>query len=330
MSFSFLEGGEAVRLLVRNRKLAAFIACAAFTAMAVPASHGYSTISWNSYLGVAGEPLNLTSTDELMDAGFVFELGVFDAGFVPDPARKWEWQAKWHAAQTKNYNAAAKSFSGSIFLTQKPVANPPPFTVGKKAYIWGKRGTPDNAEWILISNANWLWPLENDNSSPSPLNWFVTEANQIILGEVNANPGGTPFLMKSAAVSVKTWADFQTTALAGEPLNGPQDDPDHDGVVNLLEFAYVTDPLNKDEAYFPEVTRVEDNGQTYLSMSIERNQDHAVALTVQFSSDLVNWVDGPAASTVTENSAIFLTVRDNTPITPALPTRFVRLKATLP
>ena len=294
--------------------------------LAAPNLFAYGTIAWNSFVDSATPAVNLTSTGALMDAGFVFELGVFDAGYIPDPARKWEWQSKWHSAQSKTYNAVAKNFYGSYQLTSKPIANAPPFTVGAKAYIWGKRGTPGNAEWILMRKTDWLWPVENDVAAGG-LNWRVREANQIILGTVNANPTGTPFLMKSAAVT-NLWAEFQATALAGETLNGPNDDPDHDGVCNLLEFAYVTNPLSAGEYYFPKVLALDDAGQSYLTMRVERNIDNAI-LTVQVSSDLVNWYD-TGATTVKENSPEYLIVRDNTPITPALPVRFMRLKARLP
>lgn len=272
-----------------------------------------------------------------MDGGFVFEIGVFDAGFTPDPARTWEWQAKWHPRQSKSYNATTKFFSGTVNLTgfwdyttspPTSLANPPPFTIGAKGYIWGKKGVGGNAEWILISNSDWLWPVEND-VTPGALPWRVRDAHQIILGTVNANSTGTPFLMKSAAVSVMTWPEFQATALAGQPLNGPNDDPDHDGVTNLFEFAQVTDPKSRGDYLFPDVQATDDAGQKYLTMTVKRNYDRAVLLTVQVSSDLVNWYD-TGATTVKENSPGKLVVRDNTPITPALPIRFMRLKARLP
>ncbi len=316
----------ACRVLGKWMRLLALVLFGGGT-LAVPEAQAFGTIAWNSFV-LSGDPVNLTSSDEIMDGEFVFQLGVFNPGFTPDPARKWEWESKWNPKATANYISATKVFSGSVFLTNQPVPNAPPFTVGAKAYIWGKRGTGNNAEWILFSNANWLWPLENDIDSNSSLNWRTREALQVILGTVNA-PNGTPFLMKSAAVRVMNWPQFQSTTLGGEPLNGPNDDPDGDGVENLLEFAYDIDPLDASSVYHPEVIFTEISGQFYQTMTVEANFDHAVLLTVQVSPDLVNWFDGPTYTTVIPNPDGLLIVRDNTQFSTASK-RFIRLKATLP
>ena len=47
--------------------------------------------------------VNQDSTGAGIDAGFTFELGVFDTGFTPTPENRHAWLAHWHAAQTTAY-----------------------------------------------------------------------------------------------------------------------------------------------------------------------------------------------------------------------------------
>jgi hypothetical protein len=281
---------------------------------------GQVSIFWSS----DANAVNRDSNDLAMDAGFRFELGVFTGTFVPTPANKNQWAANWNAAQRTGYNSTDANFSAAF----DPPENDGEFTAGKAAYIWGFRGTPVSAEWILFRANSWSWPFVDPLFPSPPLQWFAEDATAI-LGEIM--PSGSPFLMKSAAVAnasppATTWDQWKLDSLSGEPLNAAADDPDRDGMSNLLEFVFGTAPKT---ANAPVATPVVlQSGHAVIT--IPRRIDHLVNCTVEVSGNLVNWQSGPLHTEVIQNDAAALVVRDLTPVDAANPQRFIRLKATLP
>lgn len=262
----------------------------------------------------------------LMDGGYRFELGVFDGSFEPTSDNKGQWAQHWRPAQRIGYNAVGKDFSAEFVVED----NDPPFTVGKRAYIWGFRGDAVSGEWILFTDDSWNWPFANTTGIPNPLPpaWSAADATPI-LGEINSS--GSPFLMKSAAVTQApppdtTWDQFQAEIPSEEPLKGPNDDPDQDGIPNLLEFVFGTAPS---VASAPVSTPVSLDS-SHLVISIPRRIDHKTTLTVEVSGNLVDWNSGPSHTQILADDAGELLVRDRTPLDPAHPKRFIRLKASLP
>lgn len=247
-----------------------------------------------------------------MGASFHFQLGVFKGGFIPTASNTAEWAGHWESPDDSSYNTTSKSFNSDFMLS----GNPFPYTVGAKAYVWG-RG--DGGEWILFRHTNWTWPAY-DPMSPFPLEWKASDASEVVIGQINA--GSTPFQMKSAAV-YQPWSD---TYLAGEPLNGPGDDPDHDGSVNALEFVFGTSPTMPGAATITPVSMVEISSQRYLQISVPRLRDRLATVVVEVSGDLVTWNSGAAHTVEVSNTATELIVRDLTPSGPGSPRRFMRAR----
>jgi|GEM_PF-1437591 len=110
-------------------------------------------------------------------------------------------------------------------------------------------------------------------------------------------------------------------------LTGPNDDPDGDGVVNLLEYALGGSPGPADAGRLPvAATHQTAPGESYLSLSIRRNANAKdVGYIVEVSGDLVTWTGGASATTVLMDTPESLVVRDNTPLENA-PRRFIRLR----
>ena len=280
-------------------------------------------IAWYS---VAGST-NLTSAGVPMSAGFSFELGVFSGNFVPTAANTDQWAANWVPAQRVAYNGPNQRFDGQLTVED----NTAPFTVGKPAYIWGFQGGASSSEWILFRNPAWTWPAPAFPPSPFGRDWNAANATAII-GSIDAD--GSPFLMKSATVTAASpptlWQEWCDAELVGEPLSGPNDDPDQDGLSNLLEYVMGTPPK---QAGAPTATAVEIvavASQNFLEITIPRRIDHPATLTTQVSSDLSNWASGPTATEIVSNSPAALVVRDLTPLGSGAPQRFMRLKAELP
>ncbi len=267
-------------------------------------------ISWFS----DANKINLTAAGAPMDAGFQFELGVFSAGFVPTPLNVSEWPAYWVAADSTSYNATTHRFAGQWTVTD----NASPFLIGAAAWIFGHRTTPTGTDRILLRNTQWIWPAP-DPLNPIPTEWNAATANHVVLG--NVDPGGSPFLMKSARG--QSFTQWQTELLTGEPLAGPSDDPDGDGSSNLLEFIFGTPPKSAGPHTATPVTLA--GGHTQII--IPRRPDRPALLTVEVSGNLADWQSGPTVTQLVDDGMDALIVRDLVPVDPVHPRRFMRLKA---
>lgn len=269
---------------------------------------------------------NVKSNGSPMNSEFRFELGVFNDNFVPTADNVSEWSENWNSAQYTFYNSQTNSFSAVHAVTD----NNPPFSAGKSTYIWGFSGTPQNAEWILLTHPSWTRPNSTNTPSPALTPWSVASATAI-LGEIEKS--GSPFLMKSGSVSnalppATSWETWQAYYLGSEPTGGPSDDSDHDGVANLIEFVMGSDPLKGGGAPSSKVKVVPNNSQKYLEITIPRRKDHKALITVEVSSHPAGpWFSGPGHTTIVTDSLDNLIVRDNTPLGPDNPHRFIQLKA---
>ncbi len=278
-----------------------------------------STISWSSTTNA----VNQTSSGSLMDGGFRFEIGVFTGSFVPTNLNMSSWAANWNPAQRTSYDASSKKFASS-FTTS---SNTSPFTAGKAAYVWGFKGDASTGEWILFRAASWSWPDVNA-FPPSNPTWLASAATPV-LGGINSS--GNPFLMKSSAVTnavppATSFSQWQADYLTGEPLNGPNDDPDKDGMTNMLEFVMGTLPKTANAPAATPVSLV----SGHLQITVPRRIDRTATLTVEVSSDLKNWNSGSSYTQVVSNGLTALVVGDLTAFDATHPKRFMRLRAVIP
>jgi hypothetical protein len=275
------------------------------------------TINWYSSVPKA----NLTSTGVKMDGSEQFQLGVFSAGFVPTADNISQWAAHWSVAQTASYNPDTNVFDGILTVASNAGA----FAKGAKAYVWQRSTHATGDEWMLFRKSDWTWPAPNA-MDPFPLVWSTADADEIVLGDIN--PAGNPFLMKSESiVSFTQW--MKSKAVAGSK-NGPNDDPDHDGVPNMLEFAFGTPPDVGGGAPATPTSLAVVAGKKYLEISIPRLRNRMLSTTVEVSDDLKTWTSGDAVTEVVTSSDEVLVVRDKTPVGAGVPRRFMRLKAEVP
>lgn len=224
------------------------------------------TIRWFS----DPQAINLSGSGTAMDGGFRFELGAFANGFVPSAANTSQWAAHWVPAQRVVYNPANKVFTGQHAV----ISNAAPFSVNAAAYVWGFGGRAGD-QWILFRDTTWLWP-ETDTTNPVALNWNAKNATQVIVGTIHGT--GTPFLMKSAAVQESlppptSYPRWREEELAGIALNAPEDDADGDGIENVLEFAFGTDPKMPDQLPGITTAQVEAGGLPHIQLTIPRRMD---------------------------------------------------------
>jgi kumamolisin len=121
-------------------------------------------------------------------------------------------------------------------------------------------------------------------------------------------------------------------------IGGDLADPNHNGVPNLLEYAFNSNPIVDGSNPLPTESMVQSSGNSYLAITYTQlNNDPSLTYTVQVTSDLTQqtdqWHSGPAYTTVASQqvngNTTQVTVRDNTPISQA-PKRFIRVQVTGP
>ncbi len=120
---------------------------------------------------------------------------------------------------------------------------------------------------------------------------------------------------------------FTSQQLSDPTITGDGADPDHDGISNLLEYAFGTDPTHADVSNLPTVSM--QNGYMTISF-IQRVAPTDVTYTVEVSGDMNTWNSGSGYTTQVSTAAIDsatqrVVVRDNTLVSAAA-RRFIRVR----
>ena len=105
------------------------------------------------------------------------------------------------------------------------------------------------------------------------------------------------------------WATLKGLTAAN---NGLAQDPDNDGVSNLMEFYLDGNPLAGDPAVLPDVA----SDATYLTLTFKRRDDAELDMAtqaVQFGANLGTWTLSPigAATTPADGNGVIVTVSEN-------------------
>jgi hypothetical protein len=93
---------------------------------------------------------------------------------------------------------------------------------------------------------------------------------------------------------LETWrlAQFGNSA-TDVALSSDIADPDGDGVINFLEYAFGQNPLSPSTAGLPHAEIISTNGADFISISFAiRPPPSGIVYTVQTSSNLLSWLDG--------------------------------------
>lgn len=274
-------------------------------------------IAWQSPIGRT----NITSSTNLWDTDFRFELGVFQAGFVPSATNTSQWAANWVPAQRTRYQTN-RSFASTYTVTN----NLPPQTNNAKPYIWGFRGSELSGEWILITRSTWLWPTA-DNTQPTIL--LSTGPASAVVGTLNTNTNA-PFHLQSAAVTNVSppstpWPQWATENLGTVPPAGGSGDLNTNGITDVLEYALHLNPGERpNPGAWLQIGQT--NGNRHLEVRIPRRRDRPATFVVEVSTNLVQWTNGPTFTEIVEDSAAALVVRDTTPIGEGGDRRFLRVR----
>ncbi len=132
-------------------------------------------------------------------------------------------------------------------------------------------------------------------------------------------------------LSYEAWRENHFTAieLSNSSLSGDTADFDGDGVVNLLEYAFGSDPKSASPAQLPSGSVVTVEGQTYFALTFRRLiLGYELDYTVEASDDLLTWspiTDELGSPQLNSDGTQTITIRDRLPI--ALQSqRFLRLR----
>lgn len=133
-----------------------------------------------------------------------------------------------------------------------------------------------------------------------------------------------------------------TAAQITSGITDPSDDSDNDGIRNIAEMALGTSPtaFNSNNPFASKsgsTSLVTSGPSKYLQSTIARSaQAPGVWLCAQFGADLVSWqpvnpIPGTNATyDILEDSTTAFTIRDKTPVSAAMPKRFLRFAVRKP
>lgn len=112
----------------------------------------------------------------------------------------------------------------------------------------------------------------------------------------DASPSATTTVTLTTRPSYAAWSGLLTAGIATA-------DPDQDGVPNVLEYAFGSDPHSGASGGTPAASVAEDGGRTVVFPIRDDAAVRGLAYVTQYSQDLVNWVMTPPSGATTQDAA---------------------------
>ena len=134
----------------------------------------------------------------------------------------------------------------------------------------------------------------------------------------------------TATSAYAAWAGGTSQGLTAGMNNSPMDDPDRDGISNMLEFALGGRPMVNSRTILPILSKID--GSWFLEYSRSDISQFSSNQVVEYSSDLKVWTQIPIPM-VTNNAVIVTASSPSDTVTVAIPAvvgkpTFARLKVT--
>ncbi len=289
------------------------------------------SVAWGTSLAQGSPPLLYLPDGTAMPAGFTWELGWFDAGFVPTMGNAGSWSAKWHTVDSTGV-AGSPDHNVNGYIADVGAAS------GKQAWLWAyadksSMGVP-GAPAVLLTSSSWFFPglfafANFDIAVPPSSNPPLL---QVVIGRIDRQlttsggiqvaglvPAARPEALGSVTLSAgfevqaatwpaagKIWAtDWLASFFSPAERQNPamaswEADPDSDGASNLLEYALGTNP--RVSSVVPKAN-LQVQGSTFqLSMPLA---PHALLhAQVMQSANLRDWV--PVTTEVLDSGSSLL------------------------
>jgi hypothetical protein len=152
------------------------------------------TLNWGSE---AFSDLTDSNGNTLDESLFVFELGSFVNGFVPDDSNTDEWFLNWRVFDTASYEQDNGYFSSTVYIENDVTSsNPSASTIsfaGLEAYIWIRNDEDpvEGTEWFLARASDWTFPTTGgDCCDTEVIEWSVSDLTTTDIPEWGRH-GGT-------------------------------------------------------------------------------------------------------------------------------------------
>ena len=150
----------------------------AILALGASCSYG-QTLNWSNEVFDDLTDSNGNTLDETL---FVFELGSFVNGFVPDETNTDEWILNWRVFDTASYEQDNGHFTSTVYIQNDVTSsNPTASTIsfaGLEAYIWIRNDDDPvpGTEWFLARADDWTFPTTGgDCCNTEVVEWSVTD-----------------------------------------------------------------------------------------------------------------------------------------------------------
>ena len=212
--------------------------------------------------------------------------------------------------------------------------------LASSAIVWGTHdgngGTLRAYEAVNVAHE--LWDSEQNAARDALGSYVKFCAPTIADGKVYMATSASNLVVYGLlSTPYQLWqqANFTPTELADPTISGDTADPDHDGIPNLAEYAFNTNPKTAGLSGLPTMGTVNAGGTNYLTISYEQvlvNTD--ITYAVQVSGDLATWNSGPGFTALVSvvdhgDGTETVTVRDTVPMSSVL-SRFIRVHISRP
>ncbi len=160
---------------------------------------------------------------------------------------------------------------------------------GEKLKVYDSRGE----EILEFTYRDWYSPTDGDgyslvflNTAGTPYTDWGLRANW----SISAATGGTPGAADSSySMGYDLWENTAFPALIGDD-NMRSADPDLDGLLNLIEYAVKSNPLDGTQANLPQATVVTSAGNQYYALTFRRWKTAVdITYTPEISTDSASW-----------------------------------------
>ncbi len=193
-----------------------------------------------------------------------------------------------------------------------------------------KRATTNGGPYTLIGTASGTSYTDTALTNGTPY-FYVTSATTTVSGTVGESPDSNQATATPGS-PYASWAANAAQGLSAGVNDGPMDDPDHDGIPNLLEFVLGGNPMAASRTILPVLTH---NGGVW-AFEYDRSAASIPPGTIQvveYGSDLAGWT-GVTIPATTSGSVTVTPGSSSDHIQVAIPSPgariFVRLKGIQP
>jgi len=213
-------------------------------------------------------------------------------------------------------------------------------SLASSAIVWGTHdgngGTLRAYEAANVTQE--LWDSQQNAARDALGSYVKFCAPTIANGKVYVSTGASNLVVYGLLTPpYQLWqqANFSPAELADPTISGDTADPDGDGIPNLAEYAFNTNPKIANTSGLPVMSTVNVGGLDYLTLSYEQvlfNTD--ITCTVQVSGDLMTWNSGPGFTVLVSDvdhgdGTEAITARDTIPMSSSTE-RFIRVHISRP